>query len=227
MSIELKDRLQDQAINGLDELRGNPELAAATAMNSNAGRIPEIPRFLPEGISSGCAVSRWHVRDIHNSENIAEHTWHVFHIYRCLFGFPAESEMKVWFDSIMYHDSGEVVTGDIPSPSKYAVKGITDVIEESEEEARKRIMPDALCNRLDEPDMWRAKICDVLSARNFTIREMLMGNQLIRGPYESTVKTARKIVMNIENHDVIHTDQDRIDVETAKREIEFPFSVMK
>ena len=104
---------------------------------------------------------------------------------------------------------------------------ILNAIEAYEETVRQQIMPDADCVMLDEPRMWRAKICDVLCARNHSILEINMGNKLFEGVYENCVNSSRKILKRAAECIDPENPKDIEDFKTAQQEIEYPFSVMK
>jgi hypothetical protein len=59
-------------------------------------------------------VERYHTWPTIRRQTVAEHTWQLLRVYTCLFG-PPDQETFLY---IMFHDSGEIITGDPPYPVK-------------------------------------------------------------------------------------------------------------
>ncbi len=59
-------------------------------------------------------IERYHTWPTHRRQTVAEHTWQLLRIYTLIFG-PPDPETFLY---IMFHDSGEIITGDPPYPVK-------------------------------------------------------------------------------------------------------------
>src|ERR1043166_2928788 len=59
-------------------------------------------------------VTRYHTWPVHRQQSVGEHTWQVLRIYQQIWG-SVEPEVTNY---ILWHDAGELVTGDPPFPFK-------------------------------------------------------------------------------------------------------------
>ena len=115
-------------------------------------------------------VRRYHTWPTIREQTVADHTWQVMRIYVELFGSPSPD---VW-EYILWHDSTEMHTGDIPFPVKRDNPELAAEICQLECRARQKMgIP-----YLDIPDplKLRAKLCDLLEMREFGLEEQMLGN---------------------------------------------------
>jgi 5'-deoxynucleotidase YfbR-like HD superfamily hydrolase len=85
-------------------------------------------------------VKRWHTWPVIREQTVAEHSWQTQRIYLELF---KGMDSCVW-EYILYHDCGEIATGDIPYPVKSLnpqLKGIIDKMEQEALSAMKITLP--------------------------------------------------------------------------------------
>lgn len=139
-------------------------------------------------------IDRWALMPNANKENIAEHSHSVAVIAHALalignreFGKNYNPERAALL--ALYHDTTEVITGDMPTPVKYYNDGIKSVYKDIEETAGDRLLkmlPDdykqdyvPLFHKSDEDkQLWKlVKAADKISALVKCIEENRMGNR--------------------------------------------------
>lgn len=138
-------------------------------------------------------INRWGLMRNTFKENISEHSLEVAMIAHALGVIN-----NVYFDGTvnadrlalmgMYHDSTEIITGDMPTPVKYYSPVIRDAYKEVESVAKDELLkglPEEmravydtiLAENQEEKDMWiYVKAADKLSAYIKCIEEQRMGN---------------------------------------------------
>jgi len=137
-------------------------------------------------------ILRWSLMRNTGSENIAEHSYYtavIAHILalvrRDVFGKPVDVERAVI--CAMYHDTSEILTGDMPTPIKYLNPEIKDIYKKIEETAAKKLIRDlpaeikpSISSALEEKDAeihQIVKAADKLSAYLKCIEERCAGNR--------------------------------------------------
>lgn len=139
-------------------------------------------------------IDRWALMPNANKENIAEHSHSVAVIAHALalvgnreFGKNYNPERAALL--ALYHDTTEVITGDMPTPVKYYNDEIKSVYKDIEETAGDRLLkmlPDdykqdyvSLFHKSDEDkQLWKlVKAADKISALVKCIEENRMGNR--------------------------------------------------
>ena len=139
-------------------------------------------------------IDRWALMPNANKENIAEHSHSVAVITHALalignreFGKNYNPERAALL--ALYHDTTEVITGDMPTPVKYYNDEIKSVYKDIEETAGDRLLkmlPDdykqdyvSLFHKSDEDkQLWKlVKAADKISALVKCIEENRMGNR--------------------------------------------------
>jgi 5'-deoxynucleotidase len=153
-------------------------------------------------------IERWALMRNSRPENLSEHSLEVAMIAHALcvignvrYGKNLDGEKAALIG--LYHDASEIITGDMPTPVKYANSGIQTAYKEVESEAEDRLL-DSLPADLrpafegifhatdDENDRYMrrlVKAADKLSALIKCIEEDNSGNREFRTAYESTKKT--------------------------------------
>ena len=106
-------------------------------------------------------ILRWSLMRNTCAENIAEHSYYtaaIAHslalIRRDVFSRPADPSRAVV--CALYHDTSEILTGDMPTPIKYLNPDIRDIYKKIDETAARRLtddLPDPL--RPPSPPHWR------------------------------------------------------------------------
>lgn len=150
-------------------------------------------------------INRWSLMRNSDSENISEHSLEVAMIAHALavisnvrFGNDLNTERAALIG--MYHDTTEIITGDMPTPVKYFNTDIKSAYKEVEDIAAGKLI------RMLPPDMqeyyndlfyknekdeyiWKlVKAADKLSALLKCIKEEKMGNLEFTSAHESTQK---------------------------------------
>lgn len=150
-------------------------------------------------------ICRWSLMRNSDSENISEHSLEVAMIAHALavisnvrFGNNLNTERAALIG--MYHDTTEIITGDMPTPVKYFNTDIKSAYKEVEDIAAGKLI------RMLPPDMqeyyndlfyknekdeyiWKlVKAADKLSALLKCIKEEKMGNLEFTSAHESTQK---------------------------------------
>ena len=150
-------------------------------------------------------------------ENISEHSLDVAFIAHLLavlrnkrFGGSVNPERVAVL--AMYHDTTEILTGDLPTPIKYYNKDIKSVYSEIEANASRQLLsylPDdikeeyrsLLCKDESEGELWElVKAADKISALIKCVEEKQMGNKDFSDAEIATLKVIKD--MNIKEANV-------------------------
>ncbi len=155
-------------------------------------------------------IDRWALMRNTISENLSEHSLEVAFIAHALALLGNKRLAKSYNAEraallAMYHDTTEIITGDLPTPIKYYNKQIKSVYNEIEENAERQMLsylPDDLREEYvsifrhtdEERDLWRlVKAADKLSALIKCIEERRMGNEDFRSAEVSTLAAIHKL----------------------------------
>lgn len=155
-------------------------------------------------------INRWALMQNTQSENIAEHSHSVAVIAHAL-ALIGNKEFGKNYDAnrvavlALYHDTTEVITGDMPTPVKYYNDSIQQVYKEVEAVAGERLLkmlPEEyksdykpLFEKAEaEEDLWKlVKAADKISALIKCIEEYRMGNR----EFEIALKAQEKKIDEI------------------------------
>ncbi|MBR4910569.1 MAG: 5'-deoxynucleotidase [Clostridia bacterium] len=152
-------------------------------------------------------IYRWGLMRNTRQENLSEHSLEVAFIAhalalikkRRLGGAVDPDRVAV---AAMFHDTGEIITGDLPTPIKYYNADIKSVYKDIESVAQNRLislLPEDLRDDflpLYFPDEETAKIikaADKISALIKCIEETVSGNREFEAAKESTVKAIKDL----------------------------------
>ena len=157
-------------------------------------------------------INRWALMRNTISENISEHSLEVAFIAHVLalirnkrFGGSVNPERCALL--AMYHDTTEIITGDLPTPVKYYSREIRGAYDEIEQNAKKTLisyLPDDLkedfeplfCRTEKEAVLWDiVKAADKLSALIKCLEERQMGNNDFASAEKSTFEAIQKMNM--------------------------------
>ncbi|MFR6065309.1 MAG: 5'-deoxynucleotidase [Eubacterium sp.] len=160
-------------------------------------------------------INRWALMQNTAKENIAEHSHNVAVIAHALciignkeYGKNLNAERCALL--ALYHDTTEVITGDMPTPVKYCNDEITSVYKDVERVAGNRLLnmiPEKfkdeyspLFNKEEEDkELWKfVKAADKIDALIKCINETRMGNR----EFEKALETQKSIVYSIEMPEV-------------------------
>lgn len=156
-------------------------------------------------------INRWGLMNNTRYENISEHSQQVAVLAHCLvlihnkrFGGSLDPERAALL--AVFHDATEIITGDMPTPVKYANRDIRDIYREIEDKAADRLismLPEdfqeeysqALKQNADGDDALRpfVKAADRFSALIKCIEEMRMGNDEFRSARDTIARSIREM----------------------------------
>lgn len=157
-------------------------------------------------------INRWSLMRNTLDENICEHSLYVAMIAHALgvinniyFGGNINADRLALMG--MYHDSTEIITGDLPTPIKYYNPAIRDSYKEVEgiakdellkglPEAMREVYSSLLADTEEETELWKyVKAADKLSAYIKCIEEQRMGNLDFEKAGESTIQIIKDMHM--------------------------------
>lgn len=160
-------------------------------------------------------IDRWALMPNTRKENIAEHSHGVAVIAHALalignkeFGKNYNAERVCLL--ALYHDTTEVITGDMPTPVKYYNDDIKSVYKDIEDVAGKRLLAmlpndykadyePFFTKQEEDKDLWKlVKAADKISALIKCIEETRMGNK----EFEIALKTQEKKIEAIDLDEV-------------------------
>ena len=160
-------------------------------------------------------IDRWALMRNTSKENIAEHSHNVAVIAHalCLIGnkkFGKDYDAERCAVLALYHDTTEVITGDMPTPVKYYNEDIKSVYKDIERIAGERLLamlPDEFKEdyfplfekQEKDEELWKiVKAADRISALIKCIEECRMGNQ----EFSIALKSQQEIVDGIDMPEV-------------------------
>lgn len=127
-------------------------------------------------------VNRYHTEFLVRPENVAEHTFNVLNLLVIMLDGGVSNNLLI---NALYHDGGEYVSGDIPSPVKRQVPGMKEAINKIE-----AIGTDSTIGYLPPITVWEhmmLKVADNLDGMLKCIEERAMGNYTIAEEYADRV----------------------------------------
>ena len=162
-------------------------------------------------------INRWSLMRNTVTENISEHSLEVAFIAHLLavlrnkrFGGNVNPERVALL--AMYHDTAEIITGDLPTPIKYYNKNIKSVYSEIENNASNQLLsylPDDIKEEYrpllfkdeSESKHWElVKAADKISALIKCVEEKQMGNKDFSDAESATLKIIKEL--NVKEADV-------------------------
>lgn len=146
------------------------------------------------------------------NENIAEHSLETAFIAHGLavIGntyFGKDIDENAVAVAAMFHDTTEIITGDMPTPVKYFEPNIKEAYKKVEKEAQKKLLstlPDEMRQKYyniyttesNKSELYRyIKAADKLSALIKCIEERKMGNMDFESAEETTLESIKKMQM--------------------------------
>lgn len=160
-------------------------------------------------------IDRWALMNNTTKENIAEHSHSVAVIAHAL-ALIGNKKFGKCYDAqrvcllALYHDTTEVITGDMPTPVKYYNDEIKNVYKDIEHIAGERLLsmlPEEFRedylplfeHQKEDNELWRlVKAADKISALIKCIEENRMGNR----EFEKALEAQQKIIDEIELDEV-------------------------
>ena len=167
-------------------------------------------------------INRWGLMNNTRYENISEHSQQVAVLAHCLvlihnkrFGGSLNPERAALL--AIFHDATEIITGDMPTPVKYANRDIRDIYRDIEDKAADRLtsmLPDDFRGEYqsilkqdgdgDEELRVFVKAADRFSALIKCIDEMRMGNDEFRKAKETIERSVHD--MNLPEAEVFERE---------------------
>lgn len=154
-------------------------------------------------------IDRWGLMRNTRTESLAAHSLdaaliaHLLaHAAKTRFGAPVDPERVAC--CALYHDAGEILTGDMPTPVKYSDASLRAEYKRVEREAEQRLaalLPEDLAagvapfltqDNLNERERAIVKAADKLSALLKCVEEEQAGNREFRSAKESTLAALRR-----------------------------------
>jgi hypothetical protein len=139
------------------------------------------------------SVMRYHTWMTHQRQTVGEHTWQCLRIWDEIWG-PPNAYITTYF---IWHDAGELVTGDLPFP----VKANNDILKHTmntlETEAVKNM--GGMFPNITAEEKLRAKACDLIDMHEFGRVELLMGNQFAHPIIADTFAALEKLGLSSED----------------------------
>ena len=152
-------------------------------------------------------IYRWGLMRNTKQENLSEHSLEVAFIAHALAvihnkRFGGNVDANKIAAAAMFHDTTEIITGDMPTPIKYYNPEIRAVYKQIESVAGKKLLgmlPDDLRDdfeefyALDDQTLRFVKAADKLSALIKCIEELNMGNREFSAAREATYKAVKEM----------------------------------
>ncbi len=118
-------------------------------------------------------VSRYHTWPVQRDQSTGEHTWQVLRIYCQIFGAPSPAATMY----MVWHDGGELVSGDAPGMLKTEAPEIKPILDRVERKGALGMGAPDNYDTIDARTRTRVKVCDLLDAWEFGLVEVLQGNR--------------------------------------------------
>lgn len=135
-------------------------------------------------------VKRYHTWPVIREQTVAEHTWHVLRIYDQLFGLPSVNLVR----AVMYHDVGEVKTGDAPFPVKRENPDLKAAYDRIEADHRHKLLRgDDPEDKITADEHRRLKMCDLLEMWEYGTEERAKGNTFAQPIIDRTLEVVYQL----------------------------------
>lgn len=133
-------------------------------------------------------VRRYHTWPVIHQQSVAEHSWRVATIHGEVFGPP----LYVTLLYMLFHDVGELSSGDVPFLAKDAVPGYREAARAAEAMGRCTLGVALDDGDLSEGERVRVKACDLLEMWEFGLIERRMGNEFAEPVITDTLRQLDK-----------------------------------
>jgi hypothetical protein len=124
------------------------------------------------------AVQRWHAVQTIRTQNVAEHSWNVLRILYAIYPEPPRAMVV----EAMFHDIGEIATGDPPSTLKRRSDPLKTIYRTMESAARLAMaLPWGVPppQMMTDEEMRILKLADMIEMMEFAQQEVLLGNRFM------------------------------------------------
>lgn len=143
-------------------------------------------------------VKRYHTHPTLRTQTVADHSWHVMRIFMELFPDAVTVEVLTY---ILWHDTPEIGTGDLPFPVKATHPALRAEITELEQEVSDNL--GIVWPELTTRQRLLVKVCDLLEMTEFGCEEYTMGNKYAVIIIEDTVHAVLPIAKELGILDII------------------------
>ncbi len=156
-------------------------------------------------------IQRWSLMRASVSENIMEHSWQTSVIAHALAviknkKFGGQLDANRIATLALFHESSEVITGDLPTPVKYCNKTLTAAYKDLERQAEQKLLdmlPEDVREEyaslitvdIQSEEYYLVKAADKLAAYIKSIEEVASGNGEFKKAKESIAKELKKYDM--------------------------------
>jgi hypothetical protein len=141
-------------------------------------------------------ITRYHTWPVFRQQSNGEHTFQVMRIYYQIWG---ELPQRI-AETLLWHDLGEMHTGDMPFPVKRNNPTLKQEADRIEKEAR-RLMGEKISLLPSGQEALRMKVCDLLEMWEFGKTEVRMGNQYAVCIEKDTWEAACELVAQLPRED--------------------------
>ena len=141
-------------------------------------------------------LRRWGHSHCNKPESVLEHTGFVS-VYALALAYKYEADLATVLEYAIVHDMEEVIVGDIPTPTKYDNKGITEQINLISDRAAMEISDDVLFGKMYSP--WKNSKSNTLEGSIIRIADSAAVVYKIKQEVESGNKYFKKYIGNISN----------------------------
>lgn len=145
-------------------------------------------------------IQRFHCFPV-SKQLIGQHCWGMYLIYRKIWGPPPSATTEY----IMFHDNGELGTGDAPLYAKRDVPELKPLLDKAEKIAAERQglnVPEP-----DAKELWRVKACDLLEGMQHCLMDIQSGNQLA---IPATQNYLVGLLKHLEKETMVGDDADKV-----------------
>jgi 5'-deoxynucleotidase YfbR-like HD superfamily hydrolase len=146
----------------------------------------------------GGLVRRYHTWPVLREQNNAEHSWQVARLFHLLFDVNSAAPAKI-YHYIRYHDSGELLSGDVPYTAKKDRTFLRDELRRVEKAGLERQgiqLPDLTASELDA-----VKVCDLVEMFEYGCEELRRGNSYAIPYIRQTMDHALGMAANLHSED--------------------------
>jgi hypothetical protein len=119
-------------------------------------------------------VTRYHTELCVKSQDVAQHSFNVAWLCWLLSGKDPSANLLL---AALSHDAGERKTGDMPSPTKRSIEGLTDRLDALERRSTLRAGFEGVV--ITDHERTILKLADLLDGCFYCLREIMMGNRLM------------------------------------------------
>lgn len=141
------------------------------------------PEDITTNLRLAAEVRRFHTWPVLRQQTIAEHSWQVLRIYEALWGWPSPRLTR----HIQYHDCGEIVTGDLPYPTKSLNPELKRTIDLAEKEGLAKMGIEL--EEITVGEHKQFKLAHLIEMFEYGLEELCMGNTFAE-PVASRCKIA-------------------------------------